>query len=322
MAAHGDWVGVDVAKAELVIATEEGEPWSVANDPAGIRKLMHEMRRLDPQLIVLEATGGYETAVAGELAAADLPVVVTNPRQVRDFARATGELAKTDQIDAQILALFAQRVQPEPRPVPEEDAQELRALTARRRQLVEMLVAENNRREHASDAVRKGIDEHIGWLERQLEKVNDDLGRRIEASSVWRAKEKLLRSVPGIGPVCSRTLIAELPELGQLDRRKIAAQVGVAPLNRDSGTLRGKRMVWGGRHSVRAALYLSAVAATRSNPVIGVFYQRLREAGKPPKVALTACMRKLLVILNAMVRDGAQWDPEYPLRRAALGHGC
>lgn len=297
MAARGDWVGVDVAKAELVIATEEGESWSVANDPAGIQKLMHEMRRLDPQLIVLEATGGYEAAVSGEL-------------------------AETDQIDAQILVLFAQRVQPEPYPVPEEDAKEFRARTARRRQLVEMLVAEKNRWEHASDAVRKGIDEHIGWLERQLEKVNDDLGRRIEASPIWRAKENLLRSVPGIGPVRSRTLIAELPELGPLDRRKIAALVGVAPLNRDSGTLRGKRMVWGGRHSVRAALYMKVVAATRSNPVIGAFYQRLREAGKPPKVALTACMRKLLVILNAMVRDGAQWDPEYPLRRAALGHGC
>ena len=228
---------------------------------------------------------------------------------MRDFARATGKLAKTDRIDARVLALFAERIRPQVRALPDEEAQELTALLARRRQLIEMMVAEKHRVTMAPKTVRKGIRQHIEWLKRQLKSVDSDLERRIKESPVWRAKEDLLRSVPGVGPVVSRTLIGNLPELGHLSRREIAALAGVAPLNRDSGTLRGKRMVWGGRRSVRVALYMAALTASQRNPVIREFYERLRERGKPPKVALTACMRKLLVILNAMVRDGVPWDP-------------
>jgi transposase len=241
--------------------------------------------------------------------AAGLPVVLANPRQVRDFARATGQLAKTDAIDAQVLALFAERVRPEPRPLPDEAAQALDALLTRRRQLLDMLVAEKNRLGFARPVVRRGITQHIRWLEGRLGDVDHELGQMIEHSPVWRATDDLLRSVPGVGPVLSRTLLGKLPELGQLTRTQIAALVGVAPLARDSGTLRGKRMVWGGRAPIRTVLYMSALAAVRCTPVIRVFYRRLRAAGKPAKVALTACMRKLLVILNAMVRSNTPWQP-------------
>ena len=240
-------------------------------------------------------------------ATAGLALVVVNPRQVRDFARATGQLAKTDRIDADTLALFAERVRPDPRALPTESAQALDALLTRRRQILGMVGAERNRLEHAVPAVRRGIVQHIRWLERQLHDVDDDLDRTIQASPVWRAKENLLRSVPGVGPVVSRTLIGDLPELGTLPRKQIAALVGVAPLARDSGTLRGKRLVWGGRAPVRAALYMAALVATRRNPAIREFYQRLLTAGKPKKVALTACMRKLLTILNAMLRANTVW---------------
>jgi transposase len=234
---------------------------------------------------------------------------VANPRQVRDFARATGQLAKTDQIDADTLALFAERVRPEPRALPDASAQALDALLTRRRQILGMVGAERNRLEHAVPAVRRGIVQHIRWLERQLRDVDDDLDRTIQVSPVWRAKENLLRSVPGVGPVVSRTLIGDLPELGTMPRKQIAALVGVAPLARDSGTLRGKRLVWGGRAPVRAALYMAALVATRRHPVIREFYQRLLAAGKPKKVALIACMRKLLTILNAMLRANTVWPP-------------
>jgi transposase len=257
---------------------------------------------------VLEATGGFEHAVVAALAAAGLPVVVANPRQVRDFARATGQLAKTDAIDAQVLALFAERVRPEPRRLPDEAAQALDALLTRRRQLLDMLVAEKNRLGFARPVVRRGITQHIRWLERRLGDVDHELGQMIEHSPVWRATDDLLRSVPGVGPVLSRTLLGELPELGQLNRKQIAALVGVAPLARDSGTLRGKRVVWGGRAPIRTVLYMSTLAAARCNPVIRAFYLHLRAAGKPAKVALTACMRKLLVILNAMVRANTHWQ--------------
>lgn len=260
-----------------------------------------------PALVVLEATGGFENAAVAALATGELAVVVANPRQIRDFGRATGQLAKTDRIDAEILALFAERVRPEPRPLPDEAAQALDALLTRRRQLLEMLTAEKNRLGFARSAVRKSIREHIRWLERQLQGVDRDLDRTVQHSPLWRAKEDLLRSVPGIGPVVSRTLLGELPELGTLSHKKIAALVGVAPLARDSGTLRGKRIVWGGRAPVRSALYMGALVASRHNPVIRAFYLRLRSAGKPRKVALTACMRKLLVILNAMARDNRPW---------------
>ena len=302
------YVGIDVSKAELEVAVG-GEAWTIPNDESGIETLLQRLSERTPDLVVLEATGGYETAAVASLAEAGLPVVVANPRQVRDFARATGKLAKTDRIDARVLALFAERIRPQVRALPDEEAQELTALLARRRQLIEMMVAEKHRVTMAPKTVRKGIRQHIEWLKRQLKSVDSDLERRIKESPVWRAKEDLLRSVPGVGPVVSRTLIGDLPELGRLSRREIAALAGVAPLNRDSGTLRGKRMVWGGRRTVRVALYMAALTASQRNPVIREFYERLRERGKPPKVALTACMRKLLVILNAMVRDGVPWDP-------------
>jgi transposase len=302
------FVGIDVAKAELVVANRpSGDRWAVANDEAGLQRLLKRLRRLAPALVVLEATGGYERATVAALAAARLPVVVANPRQVRDFARATGQLAKTDRIDAETLALFAERVRPEPRALPDEAASALDALLTRRRQILGMLVAERNRLEHALPAVRRGITQHIRWLERQLQEVDRNLDESIQAIPVWRAKENLLRSAPGVGPVLSRTLIGELPELGTLPRKQIAALAGLAPLARDSGTLKGKRLVWGGRAPVRAALYMAALVGTRCNPVIRAFYLRLLAAGKPKKVALTACMRKLLTILNAMMRTNTTW---------------
>ena len=309
---HARWghrfVGIDVSKAELVVAVRPGgDRWRVRNAEPALRGLCTRLEPLTPTLVVLEATGGYERAVVAALAAAGLPVVVMNPRQVRDFARATGQLAKTDRIDADTLALFAERVRPTPRPLPDEASAALDALLTRRRQLVGMLGAERNRLEHALPAVRRGICTHIRWLERRLSTVDRDLDDTIQQSPVWRAKEDLLRSVPGVGPVVSRTLIGELPELGRLNRQRIAALAGVAPLARDSGTLRGRRMVWGGRAPVRAALYMSALVATRRNPVIRAFYLRLVAAGKPKKLALVACMRKLLTILNVMMRTHTGW---------------
>jgi transposase len=303
------FVGIDVAKATLDLALRpSGERWTVANEEAAIHALVQALRPRAPTLVVLEATGGFEHAVVAALAAVGLPVVVANPRQVRDFARATGQLAKTDAIDAQILALFAERVRPEPRALPDEAVQALDALLTRRRQLLEMLVAEKNRLGFAQPPVRRGITQHIRWLERRLADVDHDLAEMIEASPVWRAKDDLLQSVPGVGPVLSRTLLGELPELGLLNRKQIAALVGVAPLARDSGTLRGKRLIWGGRAPIRTVLYMSALAGARHNPVLRAFYLRLRAAGKPAKVALTACMRKLLTILNAMVRSNTHWQ--------------
>lgn len=303
------FVGIDVSKATLDIAVRPAnEQWSVANDASEIDGLVRQLRTLAPTLIVLEATGGFETALVAALATVGLPVVVANPRQVRDFAKATGQLAKTDRLDAQVLAQFAEQVRPTPRPLPDAATQALQALLTRRRQLLEMLTAERNRRHSASRAVRRGITEHIHWLERELRSVDRDLDQAIQSSPAWRAKDNLLQSVPGVGPILSRTLVAQLPELGTLTRKEIAALVGVAPLNRDSGTLHGKRAVWGGRAPVRAVLYMSTLVATRHNPRIAVFYQRLLAAGKPRKVALTACMRKLLITLNAMVRANTSWE--------------
>jgi transposase len=303
------FVGIDVAKAELVTALRPtAEFFAVPNDDAGIAVVVKRLKVLSPALIVLEATGGYETAAVASLAAAGLPVVVANPRQVRDFAKATGQLAKTDRVDAFILALFAERIRPPVRPLPDEQTRILNALLTRRRQLLEMLTAEKNRFAHAQDPVRRDIAQHVRWLERRVADVDKDLDQTIQQSTVWRAKENLLRSVPGVGPVVSRTLMAYLPELGGLDRKKIAALVGVAPLARDSGTMRGKRKVWGGRAPVRAVLYMGTLVATKHNPAIRDFYARLVAAGKPKKVALTACMRKLLTILNAMVRSNTRWN--------------
>ena len=303
------FVGIDVSKAGLDVAVRPmGSREFVANDAAGIEILVERLRELQPALIVLEATGGVERAVTRALASAEFPVVVINPRQVRDFAKATGQLAKTDTIDAAVLARFGEAVRPALRPLPDEVTWELRAVVTRRRQLTEMIVAETNRLSGASKAVRKRINAHLRWLEAELKRADKDLDQSIRQSPIWRENEDLLRSVPGMGPVISRTLLAELPELGRLNRKQIAALVGVAPLNRDSGTLRGRRSIWGGRATVRAALYMGALVASRRNAVIQTFYRRLRNAGKAPKIALVACMRKLLTILNAMIKHKTHWS--------------
>ena len=309
-ASTAPFVGIDVSKSQLDVAVRpSGETWAVAHDEAGLSALVPRLQTLGPTLIVLEATGGLEVALAGALAAAPLPVVVVNPRQVRDFARSTGALAKTDRLDAQILARFAEAVRPEPRPLPDAQAQELSALLQRRRQLVDMLTAEKNRLQAAPRRIRPQIQAHIDWLQRQISQFDDDLRTLVRSTPLWREKDDLLRSTPGVGPVLATTLVAALPELGTLTRHQIAALVGVAPLNRDSGTLRGRRTVWGGRAHVRAVLYMSTLVAVRHNPVLLAFYQRLRAAGKVPKVALTACMRKLLTILNAMLKHRTRWAP-------------
>ena len=301
-------VGIDVAKAKLdVMVRPSGEGWSTTNDESGITELVHRLSGLSPSLVVLEATGGMEASVVALLAAARLPVAVVNPRQVRDFAKATGRLAKTDALDAAVLAHFAEAVHPEPRPLPDADAQRLDAMIARRRQLTEMLVAEKNRLACAQAAVRPSLQSHIAWLKAQLKGIDKDLDQAIRQSPVWREKDDLLQSMPGVGRVVSATMLAELPELGTLNRKQIAALAGVAPLNRDSGTMRGKRAIWGGRASVRATLYMGALVASRHNPVLRTFYRRLLAAGKLKNVALTACMRKLLTILNAMLRERRAW---------------
>lgn len=302
------FIGIDVSKASLDVAVHPTkEDWTVSNDPAGLQELLPRLQALQPQIIVLEATGGYETLLVAALLAGGLPVAVVNPRQVRDFAKSIGRLAKTDRIDAHVLARFATAVELKVRPLPDAQLQELSDLLARRRQVVEMLTAEKNRFKMARGPVQADIREHIAWLERKLDQLDDELRQRLRSSPVWREKEDLLRSVPGVGPVLSVTLLAELPELGQLDRKQIAALVGVAPLNRDSGQHQGKRMVWGGRAAVRSALYMGTLVATRHNPVIKRFYERLLAAGKARKVALVACMHKLLIILNAMIKHRTPW---------------
>ncbi len=312
MSQHAVFVGIDVSKAQLdVLLRPSAEYQTVSNNEEGIRILVAHLQEAAPTLIVLESTGGYETAAVAALAAAALPVVVVNPRQVRDFAKALGLLEKTDKIDAGMLALFAERIRPELRQIKSEEAQAFDALITRRRQLLEMRTAEKNRAGTARPAVRKQIQKHIRWLTRELDRIEEELDEQIKNSPLWRAKEDLLRSVPGVGPVLSRTLIADLPELGQLSRKEIAKLVGVAPLASDSGKRRGKRCVWGGRAPVRAVLYMAAVVAKRHNPIIRDFYERLLAKGKPKKVALTACMRKLLIILNSMVRHGTAWDRHY-----------
>jgi transposase len=303
-------VGIDVAKREVEVAVRpSAEQWRVATDDAGLAALVVRLRALGPALVVLEATGGYELPVVAALSAAQLPVVVVNPRQVRAFARAVGKLAKTDAIDAAVLAQFAEAVNPEVRPLADELTQQLQGWLGRRRQVLEMIIAEEHRLALARPGVRRQIQGHIEWLRAQLRDVEGELRTLIRDSPVWREQEDLLRTVPGVGPVLATTLLADLPELGRLNRKEIAALVGVAPLNRDSGQYRGRRAVWGGRAPVRAVLYMATVAALRCNPVIRGFYDRLCAAGKPRKVALTACMRKLLTILNAMMHRRTGWQP-------------
>jgi transposase len=304
------FVGIDVSKAQLELALRPEGQFSAPNDEAGCAQVLERLSAVHPTLVVLEATGGLEIPLTGALAAAGMPVVVVNPRHVRDFAKAAGKLAKTDALDAQTLAHFAEVMRPEPRPLPDEQTQTLSAILTRRRQLVEMLMAEKNRLGSARKPVGKSLRAHITWLERELAHTDSALAHAIRESPVWREKDALLRSTPGVGPVVTTTLLANLPELGTLTGKQIAALVGVAPLNRDSGTLRGKRTVWGGRAQVRAVLYMGAIVAARFNPVIRAFYQRLRAAGKAKKVVLTACMRKLLIILNAMLKHRTPWRAE------------
>ena len=304
------FVGIDVAKDFLdVHVRPRDETWRVPNDAAGHDTLRQRLAIMPDVLIVLEATGGYEVAVVGALAGAGLAVVVANPRQIRAYARATGQLAKTDTLDARIIARFAEGVRPDVRPLPTEQTQALDEMVTRRRQLVEMLGAEKNRRRVVRDRrVQQRVEAHIAWLKRALRELDRDLQATIRSSPVWRETEDVLRSVKGVGPIMTATMLAELPELGHLTRRKIAALVGVAPINRDSGQFRGRRMIRGGRPAVRRVLYMATVTAIRRNPVIRAFYQRLRANGRLPKVAMTAAMRKLLTILNAMVRDGRAWQ--------------
>ena len=304
------YAGIDVSAAHLDMAVlPSGEERRFTNDGEGIKTLTDHLAGMGSVLVVLEATGGMELPVVGELAVAGVELVVVNPRQVRDFARATGKLAKTDALDAQMLARFGEAVKPAVRPLPDATLMELRGLATRRHQLMKMLTAERNRLRTAPQRVQPQIKEHILWLKRQIKDLDKDLHDSIRSTPLWRAQENLLRSVPGVGPVVSSILLAKLPELGALNRYQIGALVGVAPLNRDSGAVRGKRKIWGGRAPVRAALYMAALVATRCNPVIKTFYERLLQAGKPKKVALTACMRKLLTILNVMVRDQCPWSP-------------
>jgi transposase len=303
--------GIDVSKKQLDVASHPKKYQAqFSNDADGREALVEALRQQVPTLIVMEATGGLELEAAAALATAGLPVAVINPRHARDFAKAIGLLAKTDQVDAWALARFAEAVKPEQRALKDEGLRALEEVLTRRRQLVDMMTAEKNRKKQASEAMTKEIDEHINWLEQRIKKADLDLGRAVKASPVWKAKTDLLRSVPGIGAVGMMTLLTELPELGTLDRRAIAALVGVCPFNRDSGSLRGKRSIWGGRSSVRAVLYMTTLVATRWNPVIRQFYQKLLNAGKLKKVALVACMRKLLVILNSMVRNNTEWVVE------------
>ncbi|MCH7624837.1 MAG: IS110 family transposase [Chloroflexi bacterium] len=306
------YVGIDVSKSHLDVAIRpSGEAWRAANDEAGIEQLVSRLKEMEPELVLMEATGKYEMPLAAAVQVGGVAVRVINPRQARDFARSTGRLAKTDAIDAEALALFAEGVKPQPRPLPDAQTQHLSAVLTRRSQLVGMLTAEKNRLGRAPQPVRRRVQAHIDWLKQELRNVDDDLNTAVKESPMWHAKDQILTSTPGVGKVVSLTLLADLPELGTLNRKEIAHLVGVAPLNRDSGLFRGKRIVWGGRARVRRALYMAALVATRYNPVIKAFYQRLCAAGKAKKVALVACMRKLLLILNNMVKHGTLWGPPH-----------
>ena len=300
--------GIDVSKRNLDVCILPGdETFTVANDQEGVDELLARIGGAGVELVVLEATGRYERLAATSIAAAGIPVAVVNPRQARDFAKAIGRLAKTDRIDAFVLARFAEAIGPSPSAIPDEEAQHLQYILARRRQLLSMLTAEKNRLQMAPPAFKGRIEAHMRWLEKEIGRTDRGLEEAVDASATFRENEALLRSVPGVGRVLSRTLLAELPELGKLTHKRLCALVGVAPFNRDSGQGRGKREVWGGRAPVRAALYMGTLVATRHNPVLREFYERLLEAGKPKKVALVACMRKLLSILNALMRDRAIW---------------
>jgi transposase len=307
-------VGIDVGKDELVVAVlPGGESFTEVNDERAVTRLVKRLGALGCERIVLEASGGYETLVVGALAAAGLPVAVINPRQVRDFARALGQLAKTDRIDARVIALYAERVRPPIRLLPDAQTRALRELCVRRAELIEMLVAERNRLRMASKATRHEIAGHVDYLLKRLKRIDRDLDQAVRNSPLWRDKGALLQSVPGVGPVSCAVLLGMLPELGGLNRGESAALLGVAPYNQDSGTLRGRRMIRGGRSRVRRVLFVATVAAVRCNPVLRAYYRRLRASGKPAKVALIASLRKLITILNAMLKTNTPWRPPCPL---------
>lgn len=296
------YVGVDISKDSLDIAVfDSSKQWHFNNSPIGIKQAIEMFETVKPELVVFEATGGLEIPFWAALSEAGISAAPINPRQIRDFARAKGRLAKTDAIDTQVIAHYGQAMRPRPLPFP--DTQELKEVIARRSQLVAMISAEKNRlKATRKESIKQDIKAHIEWLETRLDNVDKELRKAIEANPVWREKDRLLRSVPGVGPVLSMVLLSQLPELGAINRHQVAALAGVAPLNRDSGLMRGRRTIWGGRGRVRGALYMAALVATRCNPVVSEFYQRLCSQGKPKKLALTACMRKLLAILNSMVK--------------------
>ena len=306
------FIGIDVSKQNLDVHVRPDDlRYQLSYDAAGLAALVEQFHGLQPELIVLEATGGYEHQLVAELVNDQLPVVVINPRWVRNFARASGQLAKTDAIDATVLSAFAEKMRPPIRPLPDDDLKELRGLLVRRRQIVDMIVSEKNRQYTAPKRIARQIQTHINWLEKRLDEADDDLRRHIEASPLWKAKDDLLQSAPGIGPACSMTLLAALPELGTLNRHQIAALVGVAPINKDSGRFRGRRTTQAGRSHVRSLLFMSALSAIRFNPVIARFYKHLLAAGKPKMVAMVACMRKLLTILNTMLKSSTPWISNY-----------
>lgn len=303
------YVGIDVSKDRLDVAVSPSkEKWQYSNDESGISQAVARLTKLSPVLIVMEPTGGLEAPIAAALADEELSIAIVNARQIRDYARAMGKLAKTDNLDALVMAEFASAIKPQARPLRDEESQELKATVSRRRQLLEMLIAEKNRLASAGNHIKPNILAHIEWLKKEIKDIDRDVRQQIEDSPMWRAKDNLLQSIPGVGDVLSATLLAELPELGMLNRKQIAALVGIAPLNRDSGTMKGKRSVWGGRAPVRAVLYMAALVSTRYNPVIRAFYQRLLERGKAKKVALVACMRRLLTIMNAILKHQRPWQ--------------
>ena len=316
-----NFIGIDVSKSFLdVNVLPDGQTEQFANNETGIAQLLKVVKAADPKLIVFESSGGLEFLAVSILSAQQYPVVVVNARQVRDFAKATGKLAKTDKIDAAVIAEFARALRPEVRPLKDEHTQLLTALNARRKQIVDMLVAEKNRLHRAALPNRKNIQAHIRWLEKNLTDINKDIRKTIRKTPVWREKDDILQSFKGIGPATSASLLSDLPELGDIESKKIAALVGVAPFNCDSGLYRGRRRVWGGRSQVRRILYMATLSAVRTNPVINSFYNRLRQAGKSHKVAMTACMRKILVILNAMIKNQTFWQPTYQMLNSE--HSC
>lgn len=310
------YVGMDISKTQIDVAMEgQKKTWAFRNDGEGIRELVNLIKKNRPTLIVVEASGGLEQPVVRELYKEQMPIAIVNPTRVRDFARSTGQIAKTDQLDARVIAHFAQAVRPKVRPLRSAEEEHLDALVTRRRQVVQMLTAEKNRRSTTHPGLQTRLQNHIAWLEEERKSLDEAIEDFIQEKAEWKEKAALLRSVPGVGPVTASTLLAELPELGTRNRKQIAALVGVAPINKDSGPKRGKRRIFGGRAAVRRTLYMATLVATRSNPVIRTFYERLLASGKEKKVALTACMRKLLVILNSMICYRRSWQPDFAFTR-------